>query len=157
MKKRALPILGLLLVALPIMLSAVPVQACFDCWGPTSLEVYKVIDCIWTDCNGIVNVGGWIVVRNDPCNPACITDITDTVEAKYKGNNPWTEVASVEVKDWDVIYPGEVKVYWFSISFDPDCYKSFRNVVYVTLANHPEGPGILGEHVFLYRLSFDVP
>jgi hypothetical protein len=143
---------SLLLVALPILLVAAPVQASCVPTGPTSLEVWKTINSIYTSCDGTVTVWGYIHVQNDQVNTAYLAGITDMVEAKYK-SGPWTELGIVDVNIGDgMIAPGAQESYWFSITFEKGCWKAYRNVVTVWLENHPDGL-----HAFIYRLSFNVP
>ena len=149
---RKIAVISLLLIALPILLTAVPVQACKPT-GPTSLEVWKTICSVcYNPCNGMVTVTGYIYVQNDQINTAYLVGITDQVEAKYK-NSGWTTLGTVGVNMGDgMIAPGAQEAYWYSITFPKgECWKSYRNVATVYLTNHPDGL-----HAFIYRLSFDV-
>ncbi len=108
---------------------------------------------VW--CNGVewmVTITGYIHVQNDVTNTAIITEITESVEAKYKGN-PWQTLNTVSVNIGDgEIAPGATEDYSFTITFAKGSFTAYRNVASVWLANYPDGL-----HEFVYRLSFDVP
>jgi hypothetical protein len=145
--------LSLFLVALAVVLTAMPAQATYGCHGVTSLKVWKTICRVCYDpCTRMVTVKGYIHVQNDPFKTAYISGITDMVEAKYK-DGPWTELETVNVDIGDgKIGPGMKESYYFRISFHKGCWTTYRNVATVWLENHPDGL-----HAFIYRLSFNIP
>lgn len=144
-------ILGLVLVIVASsMLTAIPVSANCNNFGPTSLEVWKTIECK-SVCGDWVTISGTIYIQNDPNYDAKILEIVDYVEAKTK-NGPWTPLNTVPIKDNVVVQEGELYTVGYSIRFHKGTYKAFRNVVQVYLENHPTGP-----KWYTYRLSFDIP
>ena len=146
-------ILGLVLaIVASSMLTAIPVNANCDDFGPTSLEIWKTIECK-SICGDWVTISGWIYIKNDPNYDAKILHIMDYVEAKYK-NNPWTNLATVTISDpYIVVQEGATHKVWYSITFQKDdMYTAYRNVARVHLENHPTG-----DKWYTYRLSFDIP
>jgi hypothetical protein len=146
----------LLLVALPLLFFAVPVQAKREppAIPVTSLSIWKDSCHMQDNGDGTFTLQGTIYVQNTGANIGYITGITDVVEAKYKGNNPWQALPTALQLFFfgdNIIAPGETEYYGYIITFTKGTFDSYRNVVTVTLGNHPDGT-----HDFVYRFPFDV-
>jgi hypothetical protein len=85
---------------------------------------------------------------NDVKNTAYIEKVMTHVEAKYK-NGSWITLTELYV-GFGTISPGQEVVLPFSMCFDKGQWTAYRNVLLVTLTNHPNGA-----HTFQYRLSFN--
>ncbi len=98
------------------------------------------------------SVQGTIYAQNDVENPAHILQVEDAIEYKLPGPGDWVELTRVTVAGESWIPAGGLGEWTYSFPFTPVEGATYRNVAYVTLANHPKG-----EHTFLYRQSFDLP
>ncbi len=155
--------------------------------GPTSLEVEKTVEVLWARSydwsvtksvepdaleleegeSGNVSytidvvrsaagdsytVKGTISAQNDVENAAHILMVEDAIEYSLPGSGDWIELTRETVAGESWIPVGDLGEWEYEFSFNPVEGATYRNVAYVTLANHPDG-----EHVFLYRESFDLP
>jgi len=137
--------IALMVLVVPLVSACGPPPPC----GPTSLEVWKEIECV-SVCGCEVTICGWIYIQNDPWYSAHILHVIDYVEAKWRGNEWNTLATETLVEPTLIIDSGATEGIWFCITFQKGMYKAYRNVVEVHLENHPTG-----DRWFQYRLSFE--
>lgn len=152
---RKLACIAILLVALPILFYAMPVQASDYPLPPTGLEVRETIDSVYVNPDGSMTVSGYIYIKNeDNQNTAYIALIRDIMQVKVNGG-VWIWANEVIVlNNVEQIAPSTTGVYPFTITFGYYAgYTAYRSTVIVGLYNHPNE----WYHDFVYRTSFDAP
>jgi len=118
-------------------------------WLNASRELAGTADCEW-------GVRGTITIENTGDNPTMNIHAWDVIEKKIGGGN----FVKYMVIDMNSSLPGEISAgdtvvlnYQFQMPYDADQEAQYRNVIYVSISNHPWD----GYHVFLSRASFTLP
>ncbi len=117
-----------------------------------SSDVTYTIDVVRSAAGDSYTVKGTISAQNDVENAAHILLVEDVIEYKLPGSGDWIELTRETVAGESWIPAGGLGEWEYEFPFSPVEDATYNNVAYVTLANHPDG-----EHIFHYRISFDLP